>query len=183
MSIWKFLGQEKGKLLGEVERSKSSPETETVRKIVHALEGMDTEQARYVAAFAYLLSRVARADMNISDKETHEMERLVQVEGGLSEEQAILVVQMAKTQNRLFGGTEDFLVTREFNKIATHEQKLAVLTCLYAVSAADQSISTIEDNEISQTAKELFLSHKDLVAARSKYRRYLAVLKKPSGNS
>jgi uncharacterized tellurite resistance protein B-like protein len=183
MSIWKFLGQEKAKLLGETEQSKSSPETETVRKIVHALEGMDTEQARYVAAFAYLLSRVARADMNISDKETHEMERLVQVEGGLSEEQAILVVQMAKTQNRLFGGTEDFLVTREFNKIATHEQKLAVLTCLYAVSAADQSISTIEDNEISQTAKELFLSHKDLVAARSKYRRYLAVLKKPSGNS
>jgi uncharacterized tellurite resistance protein B-like protein len=183
MSIWKFLGQEKAKLLGEIDPGKSSPETETVRKIVHALDGMDSEQARYVAAFAYLLSRVARADLNISDNETSEMERLVQQEGGLSEEQAILVVQMAKTQNRLFGGTEDFLVTREFNKIATHEQKLAVLTCLYAVSAADQSISTIEDNEISQTAKELFLSHKDLVAARSKYRRYLAVLKKPSGNS
>ncbi|HXH48820.1 MAG TPA: TerB family tellurite resistance protein [Terriglobia bacterium] len=183
MSIWKFLGQEKEKLLGETEPNKSSPETETVRKIVHALDAMDTEQARYIAAFAYLLSRVARADMNISDKETYEMERLVQVQGGLSEEQAILVVQMAKTQNRLFGGTEDFLVTREFNKFATHEQKLAVLTCLYAVSAADQSISTIEDNEISQTAKELFLSHKDLVAARSKYRKYLAVLKKPSANS
>ena len=182
MSIWKFLGQEKAKLLGETEPSKSSPETETVRKIVHALDGMDSEQARYVAAFAYLMSRVARADLNISENETYEMERLVQQEGGLSEEQAILVVQMAKTQNRLFGGTEDFLVTREFNKIATHEQKLAVLTCLYAVSAADQSISTVEDNEISQTARELFLSHKDLVAARSKYRKYLAVLKKPSAN-
>ena len=183
MSIWKFLGQEKEKLLGEIGSGKSSPETETVRKIVHALDGMDPEQARYGAAFAYLLSRVARADLNISDKETNEMERLVQEEGGIPEEQAILVVQMAKTQNRLFGGTEDFLVTREFNKIATHEQKLALLTCLYAVSAADQSISTVEDNEIGQTARELFLSHKDLVAARLRYRKYLAVLKKPSANS
>ena len=183
MSIWKFLGQEKEKLLGEKESRKPSPETETVRKIVQTLDGMDLEQARYVAAFAYVLSRVARADMNISDGETREMERLVQEEGGLSEEQAILVVQMAKTQNRLFGGTEDFLVTREFNKIATHEQKLALLTCLYAVSAADQSVSTVEDNEISQTAKELLLSHKDVVAARSRYRKYLAVLKKPAANS
>jgi uncharacterized tellurite resistance protein B-like protein len=183
MSIWKFLGQEKEKLLGEKESRKPSAETETVRKIVHTLDGMDLEQARYVAAFAYVLSRVARADMNISNNETSEMERLVQKEGGLSEQQAILVVQMAKTQNRLFGGTEDFLVTREFNKIATHEQKLALLTCLYAVSAADQSVSTVEDNEINQTAKELLLSHRDLIVARSKYRRYLAVLKKPAANS
>jgi uncharacterized tellurite resistance protein B-like protein len=183
MSIWKFLGQEKEKLLGEKEPRKSSPETETVRKIVNALEGMDPEHARYVAAFAYLLSRVARADLNISGDETQEMERLVQEEGGLTEEQAILVVQMAKTQNRLFGGTENFLVTREFNKIATDAQKLALLNCLYAVSAADQSISTVEDNEISQIARELFLSHQDLVAARLKYRQYLAVLKKPADNS
>jgi uncharacterized tellurite resistance protein B-like protein len=182
MSIWKFLGREKEKLLGERQAIKSSPETETVRKIVQALDGMDPERARYIAAFAYLLSRVARADLNISDDETHEMERLVQEEGGLSEEQAILVVQMAKSQNRLFGGTENFLVTREFNKIATNEQKLALLNCLYAVSAADQSISTVEDNEISQTAEELFLSHEDLVAARLKYRKYLAVLKKPADN-
>ncbi len=179
MSIWKFLGQEKEKFLEQKEPRKSSPETETVRKIVHALDGMDPEHARYIAAFAYLLSRVARADLNISDDETQEMERLVQGQGGLPEEQAILVVQMAKTQNRLFGGTENFLVTREFNKIATYEQKLALLNCLYAVSAADQSVSTVEDNEISRIAKELLLSRQDLVAARMKYQKYLAVLKKP----
>jgi uncharacterized tellurite resistance protein B-like protein len=183
MSIWKFLGQEKEKLLGQAEPKRASADTETVRKIVRALDGMEAERARYVAAFAYLLSRVARADLNISEDETQEMERLVQEEGGLSEEQAILVVQMAKTQSRLFGGTENFLVTREFNKIATTEQKLALLNCLYAVSAADQSITTVEDNEISRIAKELFLTHEDLVAARLKYRKYLAVLKKPAADS
>jgi hypothetical protein len=96
-----------------------------VRKIAAALDRLDPDRARYIAAFAYILSRVARADLQISDVELREMERLVQEHGGLPEEQAVLVVQMAKTQSTLFGGVENFLVTREFDKIATREQKIA----------------------------------------------------------
>lgn len=174
MSVWKLLGLEKHKVLSEA----TSPETETVRKIVNALEGMEPERARYIAAFAYLLSRVAHADLDISPEETRVMERIVMERGGLPEEQAILVVQMAKTQSRLFGGTENFLVTQEFNKITTREQKLAMLHCLYAVSAADESISTREDNEIRNISKELLLSHQDFIDVRLEYRDYLSVLKK-----
>ena len=47
------------------------------------------------------------------------MEQLVVGLSGLPEEQAILVVQIAKSQATLFGGTENFLVTGEFNKMAT----------------------------------------------------------------
>jgi uncharacterized tellurite resistance protein B-like protein len=173
MSVWKLLGIEKHKILSE----SSSAETETVRKIVNALEGMDPAQARYTAAFAYLLSRVAQADRNISPEETRVMERIIMERSGLPEEQAILVVQMAKTQNRLFGGTENFLVTQEFNEIATREQKMALLHCLYAVSAADQSVSTREDNEIRNISKELLLSHEDFISVRLEYRDYLSVLK------
>jgi uncharacterized tellurite resistance protein B-like protein len=173
MSVWKLLGLEKHKVLSDI----SSPETETVRKIVDALEGMEPAQARYIAAFAYLLSRVAQADEGISPEETRVMERIVMERGGMPEAQAILVVQMAKTQNRLFGGTENFLVTQEFNEIATREQKLALLHCLYAVSAADQSISTREDNEIRIISQELFLSHEDFIDVRLEYRDYLSVLK------
>lgn len=176
MSVLKFLGLEKHKVLSEG----PSPETETVRKIVDALEGMEPERARYIAAFAYLLSRVAHADLNISPEESRVMERIVMDRGGLPEEQAILVVQMAKTQNRLFGGTENFLVTREFNEIASREQKTALLHCLFAVSAADQSISTREDNEIRNISKELLLSHEDFIDVRIAYRDYLSVLKKPA---
>src|SRR4051812_6287119 len=86
-------------------------ETDTVRKIVRALDALEPERARHIAAFAYVLSRVARADMNISEVETREMEQLVAELGGLPEEQAILAVQIAKTQTTLFGGTENFLVT------------------------------------------------------------------------
>jgi uncharacterized tellurite resistance protein B-like protein len=173
MSVWKLLGLEKHKVLAEA----ASAETETVRKIVNALDGMEPQRARYIAAFAYLLSRVAHADLDISPEETRVMERIVMDRGGLPEEQAILVVQMAKTQNRLFGGTENFLVTQEFNEIATREQKLALLHCLYAVSAADESISTREDNEIRNISKELLLSHQDFIDVRLEYRDYLSVLK------
>jgi uncharacterized tellurite resistance protein B-like protein len=173
MSVWKLLGLEKHKVLADA----ASPETETVRKIVNALDGMEPPRARYIAAFAYLLSRVAHADLDISPEETRVMERIVMERGGLPEEQAILVVQMAKTQTRLFGGTENFLVTQEFNEIATREQKLALLHCLYAVSAADESISTREDNEIRNISKELLLSHQDFIDVRLEYRNYLSVLK------
>jgi uncharacterized tellurite resistance protein B-like protein len=174
MSITRWLG------LDRKGPSASTAETETVRKIADALDHIEPDRAKYIAGFAYLLGRVARADLHISAGETRRMELLVMERAGLPEEQAIMVVQMAKTQNTLFGSTENYLVAREFGRITTREQKLALLECLFAVSAADGSISVVEDNEINQIATELRLEHDDIVAARSQFREYLAVLKKPS---
>src|SRR6266850_8364530 len=88
-----------------------SAETETVRKIVAALDRLEPDRARHIAVFAYILSRVARADLVISEAETRAMESIVEEAGELTPEQAILVVQMAKTQAILFGGTENYIVT------------------------------------------------------------------------
>lgn len=175
MSILRFLG------LGP--SPSPTPETQTVRRIVASLDAMDPDRARWVAAFAFLLCRVARTDLVVSDEEAAAMERIVMDIGGLGEDQAVLVVQIAKTQEALFGSTENFLVTREFNRIATRDEKLALLDCLYAVSAADESISTAEDNEIVRIGAELQLPREDVVAARSRYREYLAVLKDMPGKS
>jgi uncharacterized tellurite resistance protein B-like protein len=155
-------------------------ETETVRKIAHALDELEPDRARFIATFAYILGRVAHADMEISADETDEMERIVVDLGELPPEQAVIVVQIAKTQNKLFGGTEDFLVTREFNEIADEKQKLRLLDCLYAVSASDEDVSTVEDNEISKIANELRLGRQELVRARESYARYLSVLRPTS---
>lgn len=171
MSVSKWLHSLRG------QAQQSSAETDTVRKIVHKLDQMPPEEARYIAAFAYILSRVARADMNISEVETAEMERRVMSVGHLPEEQALLVVQIAKTQATLFGGTENFLVTREFDLMATREQKLALLRCLFAVAAADNEISTVEDREIRLINDELNLTHMDFINARLEYKQYLSVLK------
>jgi uncharacterized tellurite resistance protein B-like protein len=174
MSILRFLGLEQSET-----PAVAGAETETVRKIVGRLDRLEPDRARFVAAFAYILSRAARADLEISDEETATMERIVSKLGGLPEEQAIIVVQMAKTQNLLFGGTENYLVTREFNRIATREEKLALLDCLFAVSAADETITTVESNVIRQIAEELLLDHADFIEVRSRFRDRLAVLKDP----
>jgi uncharacterized tellurite resistance protein B-like protein len=169
-SLLRFLGLDGA-------RQNAPDETETVRKIVAALERQEPAAARYVARFAYVLGRVAHADLDVGAEETQAMERLVMERSGLPEEQAILVVQIAKSQNALFGGTENYLVTREFARDATREQKLALLRCCFAVSAADRSVSGTEDAEIRRIAIELGLEHQDFIAARVAYRDQLTVLK------
>ena len=182
MSIMEFFG-----FKPETDAASSAADTKTVRRIVEQLDHMEPERARYVAAFAYILSRVARADLHVSNEETQAMERIVMEHGKLSEEQALIVVQMAKNQNLLFGGTENFLVTRQMSRIATRAQKLALLDCLFAVSAADDSISTAEDSVIRQIATELQLEHAEFISVRTRFRDQLAVLKKKgpetSGNT
>jgi len=106
------------------------------------------------------------------------MERIVSERGGLPLEQAALVVQIATREGLRHGGTEDFIATREFAGLATREQKLALVNCLFAVSAVDQSIQTIEDNAIRQIASELRLEHADFILARSAHAPHLKVLKK-----
>jgi uncharacterized tellurite resistance protein B-like protein len=155
----------------------AADQTDTVRRIVEALDRLEPDPARYLASFAYVLSRVAHADLKVTPEETRAMERIVAEHGELPEEQAIIVVQIAKHQSLLFGATEDFLVTREFNKVSSHEQKQALLDCLFAVAAAGSLITVAEDNAIRQICSELGLPHQDFIAIRSRYRDHLAVLK------
>jgi uncharacterized tellurite resistance protein B-like protein len=157
----------------------SSAETDTVRRIVDSLDRLEPDRARYLASFAYVLSRVARADLKVSADETHAMERIIVEHGGLTKDQAIIVVEIAKHQNLFFGGTEDFLVTREFNRIATQEEKMTLLDCLFAVAASEAMVSVAEENEIRKIVGELGLSHPDYITVRSRYRDRLAVMQRP----
>ena len=144
-----------------------------LRDTLHALDQLEPDRARFLASFAYLLGRVAHADQQVSAEETAAMEALVTDEGQLSRDQAMVVVQLAKTSNLLFGGTANFLVAREFSSLASYEQKLALMRCLFAVSATDDSISLAEEAEIHRIAKELGIQQPDLVALRVSHKRYL----------
>jgi uncharacterized tellurite resistance protein B-like protein len=175
VSILKLLGLDRPR----ESQTAGSAETETVRKIAAALDRLEPERAHFIAAFAYILSRVARADLEIKPEEVRAMERIVMDRAALPEEQAVLVVQIAKTQSILFGATENYLVTREFYRISEPDERRSLIDCLFAVCAADGSISTIEDNEISQIADELKVERRDFIGIRSTYREYLAVLAKP----
>lgn len=132
-------------------------ETATVRRIVARLEQMPVEQARLVASAAYTLARAAQADLDISDEETAVIERELQAHESLDEPTAILVTEMAKLQARTVGGTEDFVVTREFAALASEEQRIDVLRACFAVAAANGSISAEESVVVNEIAKELAL--------------------------
>ena len=162
---------------GSAAEQSSTESTATVRKIVAQLEAMPPDRARFVAALAYILSRVANADRVISHEETAAMEKIVRERGHLPPEQAVLVVEIAKGQNRLFGGTENFLVTRELREMIDEEQRHEILDCLFAVSAADDSISGVEEAQIRQIASELGIDHKQYVTARLPYSEKREVLK------
>ena len=144
-----------------------------LRDTLEALDHLEPERARHLAAFAYLLGRVAHADQHVSPEETAAMEALVRKHGQLPQDQAMVVVQLAKTSNLLFGGTADFLVAREFSQLATYDQKLALMQCLFALSATDEAISIAEEGEIHRIAKELRIDHSDLIALRVAHQRYL----------
>ena len=147
-----------------------------LRDLLDALDRQEPERAKYLARFAYLLGRIAHADQHISPEETQVMEQLLEREGGLPREQAMLVVGLAKTSNLLFGGTDNFLVAREFADAATHEQKLSLVRCLFAVSAVEGNISIAEEREVQRIARELRVEHADVVKLRLEYRHQLPCL-------
>lgn len=154
----------------------SDAETATARRIVARLEALPHSEARYLACFAYVMSRAANADLDISDDETRLMERFAVEQGGLDEAQAVLVVEMAKIQARTQGGTEDFVVTREFRNISTPAQRLALLRCCFAVEAADGTITSEEASTVNEIARELDIERDDLNRIRDEFHEQLAAV-------
>jgi uncharacterized tellurite resistance protein B-like protein len=154
--------------------SDGAGDTATVRRIVSKLEAMPPEQARFVAAAAYILARAANADLDISDGETDAIERELQAHESLDEPTAILVTEMAKLQAKTVGGTEDFVVTREFKAIATEQQRLGILHACFAISAVNASISAEENAVLKEIADELDIDDATLNGIRAEYHEQLS---------
>jgi len=166
MSILKWLG------LGASDASTADNE---LQEIESALEAQGPERARYLACFAYILMRAAKADHHVSDGEARLMERIVSERAGVDVQQAALIVRIARDAGRS-RGTDDYLIAREFERVASRGEKLALLDCLFAIAAADSPILTTEDNEVRRVASELKLEHADYIAVRHKHLASLKVL-------
>ena len=154
---------------GAMPGGSSAPDTATVRRIVSQLEAMPPDRARYLAAASYVLARVANSDLVISPEETAFMERTLVEESGVGEAEAVLVVEAAKQQARLFGSTEDYLVTREFKQISDADQRLRLLRACFLAAAADNSISSAESSTLDQIASELDIEASALSALRGEF--------------
>jgi len=167
VALLRFLG-----IGGESKDEKG--DTATVRRIAAQLERLEPDKAKFVAAFAYVLARIANADLEIDESETTEMQRCLRALSDLSDSEAALAVEIAKSQSRLLGGTENYVVTREFRAISTRQQRVAMLQCLYAVAAADGTITTDESAEIVTIAEELGFTRMEANSLRAQYRDKIA---------
>lgn len=161
-----------------IERPTTAGETATVRRIVARLEEMPPERARLIASAAYTLARAAHADLEISDEETVAIEQELQRDGALDEPTAVLVTEMAKLQAKTVGGTEDYVVTREFKAIATSEQRLDVMRACFAIGAASGTISAEESAVLNQIAGELDIDAAALNAIRAEHHDRLSSVKR-----
>ena len=169
MSIWEWLGLASEKVADSGNR---------LQEIESVLAGLGTERARHLACFAYILTRPARADHEVTDGEAAQMQQIIIEHAGVTEEQAAAIVRVAREAARQSGGTEDFLITREFDRTASRDEKLFLLDCLFTIGAADEKILTVEDNEIRRVASELKLEHTDYISVRRKHLEHLEVLRK-----
>lgn len=151
-------------------------DTETVRRIVRELEALPPERARFLASFAYVLTRAASADLEIANVEMAAIEGLIAEYGGLPPAQAVLVAGMARTQSLLYGGTEDYLVTRQFRQLSTPEERVALLRCCYLVGAADDTITASESSTLQAIAKELDLDRPTVNAIRNEFASKLSAI-------
>jgi uncharacterized tellurite resistance protein B-like protein len=172
MSLWKWLG---------LARPAGDPDFDSLEEIEAMLTGVPSARRRHVACFAYILTRSARADQQVTEREATEMARLVAEHTRIDPADAALAVRLAGLQARRSGGTDDFVITREFDRLATHEEKVALIDALFAVSSVDASIVTIEDNEIRRIANELKIEHGEYIAVRAKHLQHLEVLRRTRG--
>jgi uncharacterized tellurite resistance protein B-like protein len=104
----------------------------------------------------------------ITDEEVVLMERTLVERTGISAGRH--VVEISRQQARLFGSTEDYLVTREFKRVSTPEQRLGVIRACFQVAAANDEISSPESAVLNQIATELEIDPADFDAVRTEHR-------------
>lgn len=170
MSLLRFLG------LGDSARGRES-EPASLAEIGQQLELLAPDEARFVAAFSYLLARIAAADLSTDDAEREAMGERLQGFAKLDPDRAALLANAAIQAAATYSPSDDHLVARAFRDMSDASARIRLIRCLYAVAAADQNISTVEDNEIFEVAGAIGIPRSDVVAVRSEFKEYIGSLK------
>jgi uncharacterized tellurite resistance protein B-like protein len=181
MSLLRFFG------LGEGSGSSGGAEagdSESVRKVAAHLDHLPAESARFFAAFACVLGRVAHADLQIDEVELAAMRDAVRKTTSLDGEELDVVVEIATAQIAEFGGTESYVATREFRRVSTKAERTRLMQCLFAVAAADGTISVEESSELAAIGEELGFARSEVMALRSAWKHVLQELQNlPTGSN
>ncbi len=143
---------------------------ETVDRVAGALEGLTVGEARYLAAFAWLLSSVAYADGSVTADEEARMQRILRDFSTLTHEQAERVLLLAGFENFNAGADHLEAVCAVFTEMADDARKADDLVgCLYAVASADEVVAHSEEALIARIARHLGVDEEHLAKVQRAY--------------
>ncbi len=127
----------------------------SIRRVISEMGMLSLDRRRFLAGYAYILMRIARADEDTNDAEMASMEHAVSAVGGLPEAQGALLVALAGRMSSLYGTTEDYAVTREFARTSSPQERQRLMRACIIVGAADGAISGAERTELYEIGREL----------------------------
>ena len=137
-----------------------------IREAVAGMGTLTADRRRFLAGYAYVLVRIARADGVMNEAEVAVIEEAVIEAGGLERAQGVLVAALASSVNSLFGATEDYAFTREFARQSSPQQLQRLLRACVAVGAADGALTAAESAELYEIGRELGVGAEELDAIR-----------------
>jgi uncharacterized tellurite resistance protein B-like protein len=146
-----------------------------MRRLHAQLTRLGPARMEYLAGFAGELARVAHVDGGMSAAEASLIK--TQLTGhGLTTAEACVVLDLLRHEMEVLHSLQHHVLNRAVNKHASAAEKEALVDCLYAVAAADHTISDLEEREIRRVADALLIPHSVLMRIRGRYRDRIEVL-------
>jgi len=139
------------------------PEVEPLETgLAQTLDGLKPPHARYLAAYAAVLARVAYSDRQITPHEAAAMTRILCEVDAVAPHDAELIVAIASDGARRLGAADGREAARLLGRVATRAQRLGLLRSVFAVAIADGSMSLDQLEQVERIGHELGLSVGDV---------------------
>ena len=173
VSLLRFLGISE---LGKQARERG--DTASVRRIAAQLERLEPETAKRLASFAYVLARVANADLeDRRGRDRRDGAQRAFARRALGERGGAGGADREDAVERAGGHRELHRHARVPPDRRRASSARSCLQCLYAVAAADGTISGDERSVIGAIAEELGFTRAEANALRAEYRDKLSELR------
>lgn len=143
------------------------PLPDGIHSVAAQLAALPQSTSEYLEALAFVLSRVADADRQITSDEAARMELVLARHARLDPALAAMVVEIAKHRKRIADAGRAY---RESRHLRRHLETFApphVLDVLFEVASADGEVIECELAEIFQLAAELGFTGADVAAVQA----------------
>jgi uncharacterized tellurite resistance protein B-like protein len=120
-------------------------------------------------ATAALLVEMMRADSEIKEDERKAVEKNLQSNFGLSEEEINAMIKFAEEEIR--EATDYYEFTSLINKGLSQEQKVKIIEHLWEIAFSDSSLDKHEEHMVRKIASLIHVPHKDFIDSKLRVRK------------